>query len=388
MSATTQSCLYTRHTIPFLRFSRRQYSLQAKDLPKTGISFPNPKGFPSVQYPVVNESLRHPDSPLGLFNVPRSSNGTSTALTQFVRKTKLSGPYPIINWQHWVSNSSARSVSSENDTINVISKIPTLTKYSIASKMLFVPKYLYDVLRHFARVWSLRKEINERVNLPNGGFNAIVSSIISSELYYSRINRLSASEDDMRKSPGSSVHEPSELIDVYIPDPEELSRTEFQILRRSTSPLYLPILTSLFGLNSIISKFFFPRLAVSLDLFEDTEKKYIKTWEKNILSARNTFSTSHRDAKTSNDKPDGITIDLLRKAIPLCSQEELVQIGKAIGMIPGWVHPFFIIRAPLIEALLRHMSFLIADNMLIGRWGGVWAMNESELNWALLQRAW
>ncbi|KAK7206359.1 hypothetical protein BZA70DRAFT_276403 [Myxozyma melibiosi] len=365
---------------------RLPYStLSPSDLPDSGTSFPDPKTFPSVRYPTTNPNLRHPDaSPYGLFTEPKSSRGASLALDSAVKALKLTGPYPVINWQHWVENTSARSKSGEGDVLNVQRRSPSLTKYPVVLKLVMFPKHLLDVFWYFIASRRLRDSVDQRISIPPGGFKELVSSVIASELDTWPSTTVAATLDDMRKeynaTTGSTpTKTKTEQIEVYVPDPSELTRAEFHALRRTGS--FTAWVLSLVGMNAVFARFCMPSLAPSVELSKSAEDGIIKAWEASILSARKTYLSAHGTPDLSAS-----TIDTFKKAIPTCTQDELVKIAKAVGMLPSWMPAALVVRAPLMEALLAHMAFLRADNVLIGRWGGVWKMDEREVNWALLQR--
>ncbi|KAK9236242.1 hypothetical protein V1525DRAFT_407447 [Lipomyces kononenkoae] len=363
-------CWHT--TRPYRRYyattgAKRRIDESESGLPSEGAPVPMPKPFPSARYPFVAGHLmaRKKDmegrrtSALWLYEYPVSTSGRSRVLEGMV--SSIPGPYPIINWQHLVTNDVKTADGTSGLQFEKGRKIPPLRKYT-------------EVINYFWEVRRLRKGVDERVNLPYL-FQDIVASVNSTDAYFNPTRRIAQTLEDMLRRNESDALDNVETLDIYIPDPSELSRAEFQLFRRCNSPLFVPAVASMSFLAAI-ARLLMPRLVTSFELGKDVVASHISRWEKSIQSARQAFAIAQ-------SMP---TEDTLRQTPPQLTTNELVLAAKAFGLLPSWVPSFMMVRVLMIEKLLTHMAYLKADNTLIGKWGGVWSMTEDELDWALLER--
>ncbi|KAJ8097130.1 hypothetical protein POJ06DRAFT_262601 [Lipomyces tetrasporus] len=336
-------------------------------LPTNGLPVPMPKPFPNASYPFVAKHLtaslndsENDKSRLWFYESPVSTSGRSTVLGGAIFVSNIQGPYPIINWQHWIRNDVKTADGASGLQFEGGKKIPRLLKYT-------------DLVQHFLEVRRIRRSVNERVNLPFL-FQDIVRSVNSTDAYFNPTRKIGRKLEDMLRSKERNDHEAVETLDVYIPDAEELSRAEFQFFRRNSSPFLIPGASSLFFLAPI-ARFLLPRLVASFELGKDVAS-HTTRWERSIQLAREAFASAYSTP----------TEDTFRQTSPQLSTKELVVAAKAFGLLPSWVPSFMMIRALMIEKLSNHIAYLKADNILIGKWGGVWSMTEEELDWALLER--
>ncbi|KAK9430706.1 hypothetical protein V1505DRAFT_400090 [Lipomyces doorenjongii] len=352
---------------------RAKKSVQEKEdaesgLPTEGIPVPLPKPFPNASYPFVAKHLtaskkvaEGKTSVLWLYESPVSTSGRSKVLDRAILLSNIPGPYPIINWQHWVRYDIKTADGASGIQFEDGKKIPPLRKY-------------IDVIKQFWEVLRMRRYVNERVNLPFL-FHDLVGSVNSTDAYFNPTRNIARKLKDMLRSTERKDHEVMETLDIYIPDPGELSRAEFQFFRRYSSPLFIPTVSSLFFLAPV-ARSLLPRLVASFELGKEVVAWHVSRWERSIQSARKAFA-SGRPMPTE---------DTFRQTSPQLSTKELVLAAKAFGLLPSWVPSFIMIRALMVEKLFFHITYLKADNILIGKWGGVWSMTEEELDWALLER--
>ncbi|KAK9448330.1 uncharacterized protein V1518DRAFT_433984 [Limtongia smithiae] len=415
----TTTTSFARGLLPFLqrlRLTPRRGFATARapaiidDLPIKGVTIPLPKQFPSARYPGVNTNLPVPDrSALGFYASPSSSSGQSLALAQLLseRGTKEKRLFPLVNWQHWVVNTDQVALQAAEgglSRVDALYRMPTLTAHTGIAKVLYVPRYYMELCIFYWKIFHLARAVAARVNLPSGVFSTIVSSIYASDLYNNKSNKIAmnlttalhlAQQESRQNQPTTqSAAVVNEGLDVYIPDASEITRTEFQHLRRALSPGYVfPVACGLVpGLNTAVARWVLPRFGASLVLSKAMKEVCVKAWEQRIAAAREVFRKMYPIADADEvDGEDTSTISatqaVFRSTLPQCSQAELVNLAKAVGILPGWVPPQIVVRVVLVELLLNHITYLKADNSLIGKWGGVWKMCEDELDWALLERA-
>ncbi|KAK9487851.1 hypothetical protein V1527DRAFT_403367 [Lipomyces starkeyi] len=365
------------HTIRQYRRSyvtkRVKKSVQEKEdaesgLPTQGIPVPLPKPFPNASYPFVakhltaSKKVAEGKTPmLWLYEYPVSTSGRSTVLERAILLSNIPGPYPIINWQHWVRNDVKTADGGSGLHFQDGKKIPPLRKY-------------IDVIKQFWEVRRVRRTVNERVNLPFL-FQDLVGSVNATDAYFNPTRNIARNLKDMLRSTEDKNREAVETLDIYIPDPGELSRAEFQFFRRCSSPLFVPTLSSIFLLASV-ARSLLPRLVASFELGKGVVAWHVSRWERSIQSARKAFANGRPMPRE----------DTFRQTSPQLSTKELVLAAKAFGLLPSWVPSFMMVRALMVEKLFFHIAYLKADNILIGKWGGVWSMTEEELDWALLER--
>ncbi|KAK9460601.1 uncharacterized protein V1516DRAFT_615033, partial [Lipomyces oligophaga] len=295
---------------------------------------------------------------------PLTPTGQSSCLESVLLQSCPQKSYPFIDWQHWIDNQ-AKGVGI--DPLNVASNftVPTLSSYSTLHKVLWYPRHLVDVFKFWNSFVGFRRQLSDRTNATGIFFHDLASSVVASDVIYNP-----ATGNLTRPDPYQQTERTD--IEVYIPSSNELTRSEFQILRRTASPgLVYPAVLSVFNLNALASKWLRPRWTASLDLSDAELKPYILNWEKIIRNNR-----SQSDVDISN----------LESGIAECSTDELVRAGKSVGIFPSWIPASLVYRQAVKLALLWHMKYLRADSILIGNWRGVWKMTDRELNWSLLER--
>ncbi|KAK9366832.1 hypothetical protein V1509DRAFT_219339 [Lipomyces kononenkoae] len=370
LTCSRGTCPYRRYYATLKAQRRIEENEGAESgLPTKGIPVPMPKPFPNARYPFVAKHLTAnkrsveggENSALWMYEYPVSTFGRSKVLERAIMESSIPGPYPIINWQHWVTSDVKTAEGTPGLYFEKGRKIPPLRKYT-------------EVIKYFWEVGRLWNDVDERVNLPFL-FQDLVASVNCTDAYFNPTRNIARKLADMTLKNDSDGPDEEATLDIYIPDPSELSRAEFQLFRRCNSPLFLPAVTSL-SFVAIVARFLLPRLVTSFELGKDVVASHISRWEKNIQCARQAFSILLSMPSQ----------DTFQQTPPQLSTKQLVLAAKAFGLLPSWVPSFMTVRVLMIQKLLNHMAYLKADNTLIGKWGGVWSMTEDELDWALLER--
>ncbi|KAK9464430.1 hypothetical protein V1512DRAFT_213267 [Lipomyces arxii] len=348
------------------------------NLPPLGNPRPATTAYPLIAYPLVERDLQTPSTKVGFYSQLFSSTGYSQILDIASWASGVEGPYPIINWQHWIRHTK-RQISVSNGLL------PTLSMHKSIQKVLFIPKYYWDLLKHLVLIRNKYRDIKNRVNLPSFKFQSLVRSVLFSEICYNpppKIgNRLPPEflfeykGQEFKVQPNDGERS-TEKLNIYIPDQNELSHADFQFARRNGSPLFLPLILSTVLLCSVTAKYILPRLATSLDLEKSCRMRHITRWEQRIQQSQDNFVKSRPVSQH----------EVLKLQTAQLTTPELTDAAKAFGLLPSWFHPSIAVRPLMLEKLQNHLNYLRADNILIGKWGGLWQMSEAELDWALLER--
>ncbi|KAK9454645.1 hypothetical protein V1511DRAFT_444432, partial [Dipodascopsis uninucleata] len=287
------------------------------------------------------------------------------------------GSYPLINWQHWIKN-----VQNEAD-MNGASRIPTFNSLygdrNIGKKILHILPYYFTILRYSWSTFRKIRGIKQRVGDTSWTLRGLITSVIANDVYYtnreSKVVKNMVDEFDQSKAQDDAMHI---SINIYMPDPKELTRSEFQLIKRnSLSPEMIVLI--LFGL-SLPAMRLQSRYLTKFQYTNSSSNVGFLSWESSIEKARKLFSEDF----TGND------VSVLTLDIHKLSNVQQIAAAKAFGILPYWFpsSPPEVLtpRILLSEILRNHMDYLRSDNNLIGQWGGVWNMDEQEIDIALLER--
>ncbi|KAK9480207.1 hypothetical protein V1514DRAFT_318133 [Lipomyces japonicus] len=281
---------------------------------------------------------------------PTSEGNLGKELTQLKRSGAISAAqaYPVIVWQQWVSQPDADPAAlnlEPNKHIPASSWSPL------------------GVIKHVATNWNTRLAILNRVGAKRSWFHNFVAGVVANDVYHNPATRATSSAG---KSTGR--------VQVYLPGLDDLTRAEFQFVKRTR--LWLSAL-ALAGLATPWARYVAPVNADAFALHDDASSSTNKRRQTLLIQARVQF------LQTWASTP---AISRMRMRSSRLTKQELATVGQALGLIPSWL-PLRLIPHIVLEQIVdRHERYLAADNILIGRWGGVWAMTGPEVRAALADR--
>ncbi|KAK9475434.1 uncharacterized protein V1510DRAFT_400608 [Dipodascopsis tothii] len=293
----------------------------------------------------------------------------------------VAGPYPIIDWQHWVQNNQTRSAGG-GSAVNAPNTLPLLDLPPIhapgeqLSRFQVFFRKSKEVVKIYksgiTNVWKNRKlalAVYKRLGDTPGPTGELVGRVLASQAVL-------RAEQDARSTAVLRTARDDVSFRYQVPDASGLSRAEFQLVRRARRdflklPLFTLIFCVLFEMTPLVVALV-PDVVPAICVLPPQVRAGIARTEQRLAALQT-----------------GGAIDMaaLQRTAPRLARAELAGLAKALELVPSWAPAGLYTSAYLQRRLAEHMAYLKADNALIGQWGGVWAMSAREVETALLERA-